>query len=117
VPVLAPRVDIVLGDRFGASCSEAITAYVDELLRSEGLMVVRNKPYAGGFITHNYGAPLSGRHALQIEINRGLYMNEATFEKRPGFCELQAVLTRAIGKLLRDVPGLLESPRRQLAAE
>jgi N-formylglutamate amidohydrolase len=117
VPVLAPRVDVVLGDRFGASCSEAITAYVHELLRSEGLTVVRNKPYAGGFITHNYGAPQSGRHALQVEINRGLYMNEATFAKRPGFAELQAALTRMAGRLLRELSNLLESPGRQLAAE
>ena len=50
--------------------------FVEDLLRAHGLRVVRNKPYAGGFITQNYGSPTLGRNALQIEINRALYMNE-----------------------------------------
>ena len=75
--------DVVLGDRFGASCAEDISAFVEERLDAHGLRVLRNKPYAGGFITQNHGAPHRGQHALQIEINRSLYMNEATLEKTP----------------------------------
>ena len=79
----AGSIDIVLGDRFGASCSNELTTLVEDMFRAEGLHVVRNKPYAGGFITQNQGAPARGRHALQIEVNRGLYLNEATLGEIP----------------------------------
>jgi N-formylglutamate amidohydrolase len=100
-------IDIVLGDRFGASCSNDMTAMVEELFRAEGLRVVRNKPYAGGFITQNQGAPLKGRHALQIEINRGLYLDEARLEKTRNFTFLQAILGRIVGTLLDRVTRVL----------
>ena len=80
-PPGAGMIDVVLGDRFGASCAEDISAFVEERLERHGLRVLRNKPYAGGFITQNHGAPHRGQHALQIEINRGLYMNEASWKK------------------------------------
>jgi N-formylglutamate amidohydrolase len=113
----APResVDVVLGDRFGASCDEEITALVEELLRKQGLTTLRNKPYAGGFITHTHGAPQRGRHALQIEVNRVLYMDERTFRKTAGFDQLRAALTSVMMGLLREIYYLL-APRR-LAAE
>ena len=59
-----------------------------ETLRNKGYSVSRNKPYAGGFITEHYGRPSSGLHALQIEINRGLYMDEATHEPTAHFGQL-----------------------------
>jgi len=96
----AGSIDVVLGDRFGASCSNDLTALVEELCRADGLRVVRNKPYAGGFITQNQGAPLKGRHALQIEINRGLYLNEKTLDKSRNFAVLQRTLSRVVGGLL-----------------
>jgi N-formylglutamate amidohydrolase len=96
----AGSIDIVLGDRFGASCSNELTTLVEDMFRAEGLHVVRNKPYAGGFITQNQGAPQHGRHALQIEINRGLYLNEATLEKSRNFASLQAIMDHVVGELL-----------------
>ena len=115
VPATAGPIDVVLGDRFGASCGENLTAMVEDLLRREGLRVLRNKPYAGGFITQNHGAPLRGRHALQIEINRALYMDEATLEKSGDFAALKDALGRVMAKLLPDLE-ILFTPH-QLAAE
>ncbi len=114
-PQAAGGVDVVLGDRFGASCAEDISDFVERELRRHGLSVLRNKPYAGGFITQNHGAPHRGQHALQIEINRSLYMNETTFEKSAGFEEIRKILAKLTGALL---PYLEErfSPQ-QLAAE
>ena len=80
-PPVPGTVDVVLGDRFGSSCAEDISAFAEERLQAHGLRVLRNKPYAGGFITQNHGAPHRGQHALQIEINRGLYMNETTWRR------------------------------------
>ena len=55
-------------------------------------MVSRNKPYAGGFITEHYGNPAVGLHAIQLEINRALYMDERTFERSASFATLAADL-------------------------
>ena len=70
------RPDFVLGDRFGNSCASVVTQMTRNLLQQMGYNVEVNKPYAGGFITEHYGRPVNGLHALQIEINRGLYMDE-----------------------------------------
>ena len=99
-PPGAGMIDVVLGDRFGASCAEEISAFIEENLRRHGLRVLRNKPYAGGFITQNHGAPHRGQHALQIEINRGLYMNEASLEKSSDFEHVRAVLEDMVKALL-----------------
>ncbi len=82
------RPDFILGDRYGTSCNSELTEYACSILRDMGYSVSRNKPYAGGFITEHYGRPASGLHALQVEINRGLYMNEATHERSSGFDDL-----------------------------
>jgi N-formylglutamate amidohydrolase len=79
------RADMVIGDRYGTSCAGVLSELVDATLRNRGYAVVRNKPYAGGFITEHYGEPALGRHALQIEINRAIYMDERTLTKKPGF--------------------------------
>ena len=83
-----PGADIVIGDRYGSSCDLAISQTLEALFRQAGLSVVHNKPYAGGFITQSYGQPESGVHALQIEINRALYMNERTLARNANFVEL-----------------------------
>ncbi|ADZ69288.1 N-formylglutamate amidohydrolase [Polymorphum gilvum] len=79
------RPDFILGDRYGTSCPVELTDAAATILKAKGYTVSRNKPYAGGFITEHYGRPAKGLHALQIEINRGLYMDEATHERTPGF--------------------------------
>ncbi|MCR4264957.1 N-formylglutamate amidohydrolase [Nitratireductor sp. ZSWI3] len=81
----ALRPDFIIGDRFGVSASPALTECVIGLLSARGYCVIHNKPYAGGFITEHYGRPAQGLHAVQIEVNRGLYMNERTLEKTAGF--------------------------------
>lgn len=102
------RIDVVLGDRFGSSCDPAIATLLEQELKAQGLAVLRNKPYAGGFITQNHGAPVQARHALQIELNRGLYMNEVTLEKTPRFGTLQHSLARVVARLLTSLPQLLQ---------
>ena len=114
-PPAPQSVDVVLGDRFGASCDEDISHFVEELLNRHGLSTLRNKPYAGGFITHSHGAPQHGRHALQIEINRGLYLNETTLEKTRDFVALQRTLTAVSKDLLAEIESQLAP--QQLAAE
>ncbi len=115
VPAAAGPVDVVLGDRFGSSCAEDISAFIEEEFTARGLKVLRNKPYAGGFITQNHGAPHRGQHALQIEINRSLYMDEATLEKTRDFDTVAAVLSEVIGALLPYIEQRF-APRK-LAAE
>ena len=74
--------DMVLGDRYGRSCAPGLTARIEELLQDMGYSVVRNDPYAGGYCTVRYGRPRAGVHAIQIEINRRLYMDEARIRRR-----------------------------------
>ena len=81
--------DIVLGDRFGASCAPALTALVERELRALGYEVARNAPYAGGYTTEFYGAPGRGVHVLQVEIDRGLYLDEADVRPSSGFARLK----------------------------
>ena len=114
-PPASRSVDVVLGDRFGAACGEDVTAFAEERLAARGLRVLRNKPYAGGFITQNHGAPHRGQHALQVEINRSLYMDEATLEKTGDFDALKDTLGQVVAELLIFVEQRF-SPR-QLAAE
>jgi N-formylglutamate amidohydrolase len=80
-----PRADIVIGDRYGTSCVGVIADAVELTLRECGYTVSRNKPYAGGFITEHYGNPAAGLHSVQLEINRGLYMDERRFERSKAF--------------------------------
>jgi N-formylglutamate amidohydrolase len=90
------RVDFVLGDCHGVTCRSEIVDLAQDFLESQGYHVTRNVPYAGGFTTRHYGRPDSGVHALQIEINRSLYMDEDSFERGRGFAEL----SRQLGELL-----------------
>ena len=99
------RVDIVLGDRYGTSASQAIVDCLDRRLRQQGYSVRRNKPYAGGFITEFYGNPGSNCHAVQIEVNRGIYMNERTMERSAGFARLSADLVVVVGDVLELLAG------------
>jgi N-formylglutamate deformylase len=87
-----PRSDIVLGDRYGTSCAAAVAETAEATLRAQGYSVSRNKPYAGGFITEHYGNPAAGLHAIQLELNRALYMDERRFERSPSFGRLASDL-------------------------
>jgi N-formylglutamate amidohydrolase len=95
------RIDFVLGDCFGTSCSGIVTHAAEAVLRQLGYRVVRNSPYAGGFTTRHYGVPAEGRHALQIEVSRHLYMNEVTHVKRADFHRLQFHLDQLVAALGR----------------
>jgi N-formylglutamate amidohydrolase len=81
--------DVVLGDRFGAACAGLLTQTVERGLEGLGYRVVRNSPYAGGYTTEHYGRPARRVHALQIEINRALYLDEATLSPTSGFQRLK----------------------------
>ena len=83
------RPDFILGDRYATSCASIITDLAQQALENLGYTVARNKPYAGGFITERYGAPSRGIHAIQLEVNRGLYMNERKICKIPAFENLK----------------------------
>ena len=99
-----PAADIVLGDRFGAACASDIADTVETLLKNTGLKVLRNRPYAGGFITETHGAPRHNRHALQIEINRALYMDEKTQQKNSNFAEVKMKLQNITQHLIEYLP-------------
>ena len=100
----APRVDVVLGDRFGASCEARITATAERVLEARGYVVQRNAPYAGGYTTARYGRPRAAVHALQIEINRALYMDEDRLERGPRLAAVAADMTALIEALARLDP-------------
>ncbi len=91
--------DVVLGDRYGSSAARWIVETVETALRAAGLCVRRNKPYAGGYITEHYGAPAAGRHALQIELNRSLYMDERALALAAGADALARALSDMVGAL------------------
>ena len=88
--------DIVLGDRYGASAAPVLTARAESAFLREGFTVTRNTPYAGGHTTLQYGKVASGCHALQIEINRALYLDEDKITRKPSFGSVRARLTRSM---------------------
>jgi len=87
------RPDFIIGDRYGTSASAELSRAALQFLDAMGFSAVRNKPYAGGFITEHYGRPVRGLHALQIEINRSLYVDEVTLDKKPEFPMIAAALS------------------------
>lgn len=91
--------DIVLGDRFGSSCSSRMISLAERTLRNMGYSVARNAPYAGGYTTRLYGRPKSRIHALQIEINRKLYMHERSVVKSRNFEIIQRDMSRFVHTL------------------
>ena len=94
-----PRADVVLGDRDATTCEPEFTAFVAATLSGMGYAVAINDPYKGVELVRKHGRPAERRHSLQIEINRRLYMNEATLEKSSGFAALQADLARLVEEL------------------
>ncbi len=106
----APRVrgrtpEIVLGDRFGAAAARDIVAETQAAFEAAGFVVARNAPFAGGYITQRYGRPSRGLNAVQIEIDRGLYLDQRRIEPNGSFNEVARRLERVIAALAAIEPG------------
>jgi len=102
------RPDVVVGDRYGTSCATLLAEVVEGTFGGLGYSLGRNKPYAGGFITEHYGNPASGLHAIQIELNRAIYMDERRRERTARFDQIAAdftVLADALAKIPLDSLG------------
>ena len=99
------RPEFVIGDRYGTACVDVVADVTEQTLRELGYAVSRNKPYAGGFITEHYGNPAAGLHAIQLEVNRALYMDERRYVRSSGFARVAAdmqTLARRIGEIPLD---------------
>ncbi|MBI5255460.1 MAG: N-formylglutamate amidohydrolase [Burkholderiales bacterium] len=94
-----PLADFVLGDRRGTSCEPGFVQLVRQLIEAHGWRVALNDPYEGQALVCRHGRPQQGRHSLQIEINRALYMDEATREPHAGFERLRADLASIIEEI------------------
>ena len=97
------RPDVVIGDRYGTSCAPTLPDTVEETMGRLGYSIGRNKPYAGGFITEHYGNPASGLHAVQLELNRAIYMDERRREKSARFAQVAADFA-VLAEALATVP-------------
>jgi len=106
------RPDVVLGDRFGASADGEILDALEDGFLSEGLCVIRNAPFAGAFVTQQYGRPSRGCHAVQIEIDRALYMDERRIQPNGNFDQMRGIITGVLDRVIASRPG-----RVPLAAE
>ncbi|WP_435257207.1 N-formylglutamate amidohydrolase [Thioclava sp. FR2] len=93
------RPQVVLGDRFGAAVGSEVMDRIEAAFVRSGLRVSRNAPFAGAFITQNYGRPSRGFHAVQVEIDRSLYMDEARVEKSVDFEDFRLLLRGVIAEL------------------
>ncbi len=102
MPAMSGRgADIVIGDRFGTSCREELTESIEAIFHDQGFVTVRNIPYAGGFTTEHYGRPLEGVNVIQVEINRGLYMDEHRVVLHPDHADFIAKIRQFISELTR----------------
>ena len=88
--------NIVLGNRFGSSCSSDIMEQIKSSFESAGFRVSQNIPFSGAYILKNYGRPSINQHAIQIEIDRGLYLNEKLVEKSDKYYDLKYKLKTVI---------------------
>jgi N-formylglutamate amidohydrolase len=109
----ARRAEIVLGDCYGSSASNDISDAAFTLFRNAGFRVGRNAPFAGGYITQQYGAPQRGRHALQIEIDRSLYLDQKRILPNSNYADLKRALEPIVAQLSR----LPQSLSQAMAAE
>lgn len=101
----------VLGDCHGTTCAPVVTQTAENALSAKGYTVVRNTPYAGGFVTRHYGKPQARVHALQIEINRNIYMDESRIERRPTLQALAADMRDLVAALGAVDPAVLHGGR------
>lgn len=113
VPTGGARPDVVLGDRFGAAASPEVVERIEAAFASAGLKVARNMPFAGAYVAQTYGRPSRRRHAVQIEIDRALYLDEETIEKRADFAAFKALLDGIIA----EIAGIGRIENTRVAAE
>ena len=113
--MLPPQV--VLGDRFGSSAAPALVALIEQHFRDAGWRVARNNPYAGGYTTEYHAGVATGIHAVQIEIDRNLYMDPIKLAPHSGFDHVASVLAALVPRLLAAAPGLGLAPPCREAAE
>jgi N-formylglutamate deformylase len=99
--------DFVIGDRDGSTSSPALSQLVVDTLRGFGYDVAYNHPYKGVELVRRYGDPAHNRHGIQVEVNRKLYMDEATLVPHEGFAPLRAHLQQLVRKLLATDPRTL----------
>jgi N-formylglutamate amidohydrolase len=99
-------IDVVLGDRFGRSCDADIVNALEKSFEDVGMSVRRNRPYAGGFITETYGNPRNGRHAVQIEINRSIYMDEHKLKKTSNYAAVHKAISAAMELFIGTLPAV-----------
>lgn len=104
---------IVIGDRFGASAAPQIVEQVEAAFERAGLTVARNAPFAGAYIAQHYGRPSQKQHAIQIEIDRSVYMDEATVRPNQNFQAFRKVLRGVVAELA----AINQPTSDQLAAE
>ena len=104
--------EIVLGDRFGASAGGDVVDAVEAVFAGLGFRVTRNAPFAGAYVCQAYGAPAEGRHAVQVEIDRALYMDEARVEPSAGFEGMRRLMDEALGRICA-----IGRPQQRVAAE
>ncbi len=93
--------DVVIGDRFGASADPAVVDRIEAAFVAAGLSVIRNAPFAGAYVTQHYGRPSRRQHAIQIEIDRALYMDEARIEPRPDFDAFAELIHGVIARIVQ----------------
>ncbi|MEM1352629.1 MAG: N-formylglutamate amidohydrolase [Pseudomonadota bacterium] len=93
------RPDIVLGDRFGAAASASVVDRVEAAFSAQGFQVARNTPFAGAYIAQAYGRPARGQHAVQVEIDRALYMDEKRIEPNAHFKAVRASVRAAVAEI------------------
>ena len=94
--------DVVLGDRYGASCDARLTRRLKAVFEGLGWRVGLNQPYAGGYTTQVWGRPSEGFHAIQIELNRALYLDETTLKPNAHFDRCQAAIQKVIAAVCAD---------------
>ena len=105
----AARPEVVIGDRFGAAAAREVVERIEAGFRGAGLRVARNAPFAGAYIAQAYGRPSRGHHAVQVEIDRALYMDEARIEKRADFGAFAALIAGVVAEIAESfaAPGAL----------
>ncbi|WP_299956611.1 N-formylglutamate amidohydrolase [uncultured Roseobacter sp.] len=108
----AKRPEIVLGDRFGAAAAGDVVDRVEAAFASAGFVVTRNAPFAGAYVTQAYGRPTRGQHAVQVEIDRAIYMDESLIRPSEHFADVQRTLRGVIADIAQ-----IGQERMPLAAE